>query len=261
MIELICGDSMKILPDLFQKTKGFDMIFLDPPFTEWHASDIGRYNVNGLSYCVNRLLKLNGVVWLWGYTPQLISNWGYWNRWFKCISDMVRIKPAGHPPPTNVQYPVRAHENIWCLIKKKAKVTDTKLMMRRKSKVIKIKDKSGDAMRANGRKKTHKVYKVPVWIKSYYGHSSIGKHSKEYFGHPTQKPIKMVRILIEASTDVNDWILDPFAGSCVTLQAAQELYRNCLGIEISPEYCKMKRRRLERVRVMTKLSKFIKLTP
>jgi len=243
-INLICGDSIRLLPTLIGRINpSFDMIFLDPPFTKWHASDIGKYNVNQLSHCTNRLLKPEGVVWLWGYTPQLINDWGYWRRWFKCVFDMVRTKPSGCPPPTNVQYPMRAHENVWCLIKKKAKVTETKLMMRRKSKIVKIKEDI-TSMRADGRAKKYKQYKIPVWVRSYYGYSSIGRNSKEYLGHPTQKPLELVKKLVETSTHEKDWILDPFAGSSATLQAAYELNRSCLGIEIEPKYCKMKRRRL-----------------
>ena len=41
-----------------------------------------------------------------------------------------------------------------------------------------------------------------------------------------------------------DTVLDPFAGSGTTLKMAKETGRNYLGIEISPEYCKIAERRV-----------------
>lgn len=54
--------------------------------------------------------------------------------------------------------------------------------------------------------------------------------------HPTEKPLQLIETLIEMSTDVNDLVLDPFAGSGVTLHAAQRLGREAIGFELDPEY-------------------------
>ena len=64
----------------------------------------------------------------------------------------------------------------------------------------------------------------------------------KYINHPCQKPIKLMRRIIEM-TDA-DLILDPFAGSGTTLVAAKQLGRRYIGIEISPEYCKIAEDRL-----------------
>ena len=54
--------------------------------------------------------------------------------------------------------------------------------------------------------------------------------------HPTQKPIELMKILIENSSKIGDIVLDPFAGVGTTLIAAQQLKRNYLGYEIDPQY-------------------------
>jgi len=54
--------------------------------------------------------------------------------------------------------------------------------------------------------------------------------------HPTQKPVSLLKILIENSSNANDVVLDPFAGSGSTLAAAVNLNRNFLGFELDEEY-------------------------
>lgn len=56
--------------------------------------------------------------------------------------------------------------------------------------------------------------------------------------HPTQKPIKVLKRLIEIFTDVGDTVIDPCAGSGSTLRAARELGRNSYGFEVEKSFCK-----------------------
>ena len=44
--------------------------------------------------------------------------------------------------------------------------------------------------------------------------------------HPTQKPVKLLKRLIEIFTDPGDVVIDPVAGSGSTLRAAAEMRRN-----------------------------------
>lgn len=54
--------------------------------------------------------------------------------------------------------------------------------------------------------------------------------------HPTQKPLALLTRIILASTDENDWILDPFAGSSTTGIAAYLCRRKYLGIEREEQF-------------------------
>jgi site-specific DNA-methyltransferase (adenine-specific) len=62
--------------------------------------------------------------------------------------------------------------------------------------------------------------------------------------HPTQKPLGVLRPLIEYSCPPHGVVLDPFAGAGSTLIAARELGRKAIGIEIDEAYCE---RALERL--------------
>jgi DNA modification methylase len=63
--------------------------------------------------------------------------------------------------------------------------------------------------------------------------------------HPTQKPEKLLAKLILASTNENDVVFDPFAGSGTTAVVAKKLNRNFYAIEISKEYALLALKRLE----------------
>jgi len=56
--------------------------------------------------------------------------------------------------------------------------------------------------------------------------------------HPTQKPVVILKRLIEIYTDPGDVVIDPCAGSASTLRAAYELGREAYGFEILKEYCR-----------------------
>lgn len=54
--------------------------------------------------------------------------------------------------------------------------------------------------------------------------------------HPTQKPIYVLKRLIEIFTDPGDVVIDPVAGSGATLRAAYELGRSAYGFEIDKKF-------------------------
>ena len=68
----------------------------------------------------------------------------------------------------------------------------------------------------------------------------------ENTAHPTQKPEKLIAKLILASSDKDDLVLDPFAGSGTTAVVAKKLGRNYIGIEKNPLYCAWAEYRLDK---------------
>lgn len=57
----------------------------------------------------------------------------------------------------------------------------------------------------------------------------------ERTGYPTQKPIALLKRLIEASSNPGDIVFDPFCGCASTCIAAQDLKRRWVGIDIDEE--------------------------
>jgi DNA modification methylase len=62
--------------------------------------------------------------------------------------------------------------------------------------------------------------------------------------HPTEKPIKLFEYLTSVSSNENDIVLDPFAGSGTTGVACKNLNRNYILIEKEPEYIDIINKRL-----------------
>ena len=54
--------------------------------------------------------------------------------------------------------------------------------------------------------------------------------------HPTQKPVNLLKRLIEIFTDEYDVVIDPCAGSGSTLRACMEINRSCYGFELDKSY-------------------------
>lgn len=63
--------------------------------------------------------------------------------------------------------------------------------------------------------------------------------------HPTEKPVDVLRQLIESSSVLGETVYDPFAGSGSTLIAALVEGRNAVGCEIDERYCEIAARRLD----------------
>lgn len=88
---------------------------------------------------------------------------------------------------------------------------------------------------SNKAKRRSQVFKTAVPFENATG--------SEYLGHPTQKPVALMRRLIETA-ELDGIVLDPFMGSGTTLRAAKDLGRKAIGIEIEERYCEIAAKRL-----------------
>lgn len=74
---------------------------------------------------------------------------------------------------------------------------------------------------------------------------SISATNRERVGHPTQKPLRVMRWVIEQLTTPGDIVFDPFMGSGTTGVACLLSGREFIGCEIDDTYFEMARRRIE----------------
>jgi len=69
--------------------------------------------------------------------------------------------------------------------------------------------------------------------------------------HPAPFPVALIdRIICSTNAKI---ILDPFIGSGTTAIAAIENNRNYIGIDLSPEYCEMARKRIDKNKITSEL--------
>lgn len=66
--------------------------------------------------------------------------------------------------------------------------------------------------------------------------------------HPTQKPLEVMRYLINTYTKEKDTILDPFMGSGSTGVACVNTNRNFIGIELDAKYFEIAKERIEKAK-------------
>lgn len=235
---LLHGDCCKIMSDFDFK---FDMIFADPPYFlsnggisyqagkivcvdkgEWDKPSNGSiedFNRNWLSLCRGKL-KENGTIWVSGTHHNIFSVANVMKELGYKILNVITWAKTNPPPNISCRYFTFSTEFIiWA----------------RKSDKIPHKYNYSLMKALNGGKQMTDVWRLPA----------IGRWEKSCGKHPTQKPLAVLTRIILASTDVNDWILDPFSGSSTTGIAANLCERRFLGIEKEPEYINLSIHRRE----------------
>jgi site-specific DNA-methyltransferase (adenine-specific) len=73
----------------------------------------------------------------------------------------------------------------------------------------------------------------------------LNANSNERLGYPTQKPKSLLERIIKASSNKGDTVLDGFCGCGTTIDAAEGLHRNWIGVDISPIAISLIKRRLK----------------
>ena len=234
---LLLGDCMELMPQFdFQ----FDMIFADPPYFlsnggisyqagqivcvdkgEWDRGlspeEMADFNHRWIAACRDKL-KDNGSIWISGTYHNIFSVANCLTELGFKILNVVTWAKTNPPPNISCRYFTYSTEFvIWA---RKTAKTPHKFNY----EIMK---------RLNDGKQMTDVWRLPAiapWEKS------CGKH-------PTQKPLALLTRIILASTDRNDWILDPFAGSSTTGIAANLTGRRYLGIEKEAAFAEMGRQR------------------
>jgi DNA modification methylase len=165
--------------------------------------------------------------------------------------DIIWHKP--NPMPESVtDRCTKAHEYIFLLAKNKKYYFNNEA----------IKEKVGEAVRRPTEFRGGNIYNAfnnsnPHLRKTKYKEEKpiyTGRNKRSVWT-VTTKPFKeahfatfpedLIKPCILAGSRIGDTILDPFFGAGTTGVVAKKLGRNCIGIELNPEYIKMAQRRID----------------
>ena len=69
--------------------------------------------------------------------------------------------------------------------------------------------------------------------------------NEERYNHPAMTPLKLMKRLVNLFSQINDIIIEPYAGVGTTLVASKNLGRRCIGIEIEEKFCAIAKERLK----------------
>lgn len=244
---VIRGDAFQLLTKL--PTAKFDLLFADPPYnlTKSFGAENFRETTDEayeawldswLRLCVP-LLKPTASVYICGdwRSSSAIQHAG--SKYFKLRNRITWEREKGRGAKRNWK---NSAEDIWFFTVSDDYTFDLD--------AVKIKRKVLAPYTANGEPKD--------WDKSETGNFRTTHPSNmwtdisvpfwsmpENTDHPTQKPEKLLAKLILASTNENDAVLDPFAGSGTTAVVAKKLGRSFTAIEADEHYCLLALKRLE----------------
>ena len=231
-----CVELMNLMP-----AESVDVVFADPPYRlstggvtvksgrlasvnkgAWDLSgglrEDHKFNLRWLK-AARRILKPNGTLWVTG-TQHIIFSLGFalQQLGFRIINDLIWHKPNATPNALHTTF-THSHETLlWASKDKGVRHTFN-------YDLINSPDPAGQ-------------------VSSVWRMRTVSKAEKLHGYHPTQKPLRLVRRALLASTHEGALIFDPFTGSGTTAAAAKELNRFFVGAELEKEYAELAARRI-----------------
>lgn len=233
---IICGDScklIKLMPD-----KSIDLIITDPPYlinhkTRYRKDKEHRFcqaiandnNPDLVKYVINqsfRVLKDNSAMYIFcsfdkvDFFKQCLENSG-----FNIKNMIVWVKNNWTAGDLESAYG-KQYELCFYLNKGLRKINGKRITDVWDSRTIK-------------------------GLKRVVGKEQI---------HQNQKPLELIKMMVEKSSDINDIVFDPFSGGGTTCIASKETGRKYLGIEIDDKYYKISVDRLNGITASGQTSMF-----
>jgi site-specific DNA-methyltransferase (adenine-specific) len=223
--------------------KSIDLIFADPPYNlsndgftvhagkrvsvnkgEWDKSqgiaEDFQFHFNWIEAC-KRVLKDSGTIWISGtYHSIYACGYALQSQDWRILNDISWFKPNA-APNLGCRMFTASHETIlWASKSKKAKHTFNYEDMK------------------NGNFPSDSIKKPGKQMRSVWVVGTPKANEKKFGKHPTQKPVELLKRIILASSNKDDLVMDPFAGSGTTGVAAVSLGRNFIGIDKDATYLK-----------------------
>lgn len=250
--EYVKGDHAIYNGDVLQVLKGLildnsiDLIFIDPPYNigkdfngrkdKW-ITDESYLNwcYSWLDYCLKKL-KDTGSMYVMTSTQFMPYFDIYLRGKINILSRIVWYYDSSGVQAKNY-YGSLYEPILYCVKDQKNYVFN--------SADILVEAKTGSKRKLIDYRKTppqpYNTKKIPGNVWEY---PRVRYRMAEYEKHPSQKPIALLKRIIQASSNEGDVVLDPFSGTFTTSYVAKELKRKSIGIEIDEEYTKIGIRRV-----------------
>jgi len=237
----VLGNSISIMKKM--KSGSIDLIFADPPYNLGKEFERKLQKKQYIKWCKKwidecmRLLKDTGSFYFMAATQFMPYLDSYVDRKYDVLSRIVWYYDSSGVQAKKMFGSM--YEPILLLVKDKKKYIFN-------SEDVKVEAKTGSIRKLIDYRKTPpQPYNGKKVMGNVWRINRVRYRMSEYESHPTQKPERLMEIIIKASSNKNDIILDPFAGSFTTCAVAKRLSRNCIGIEKQEEYFKIGIRRLQ----------------
>lgn len=251
--QVICGDSAVVLQTFPDNV--IDLTVTSPPYDNLRDYKDYSFDFLTISEQLLRITKEGGIV-VWIIGDSVINGSESLTSFKQAlhfkelgfnIHDTMIYAKSGASLPDNVRYS-QNFEYMFILSKGKPKTVnllkDRKNLSSGKKSVRRIRESNGNiTKRKDGVRPSFSIRKN-IW--EYNQGWMLSTNDKIAYEHPAIFPEQLVRDHILSWSNEGDLVLDPFAGSGTTLKMARLFNRRYLGIEISPEYCNVIEKRLDK---------------
>src|SRR3990167_4008836 len=253
--KIICGDNLEVLQQI--PDNSIDLIYIDPPFFSnrhyeeiWHdGAEVRSFEdrwKGGINQYLNwmesrlrqlhRILKDTGSVYLhcdWhaGHYLKVLMDSIFDNKNF--MNEIVWCYRTGGASKEHFS---RKHDTIFFYSRSNKKTFNPI-----KERIYYEKPFFSPKVDDQGR------YFADVLPVDWWEIPAVINISKERVGYPTQKPEALLERIINASSNEGDIVLDAFCGCGTTIAVAHKLKRNWIGIDVSPNACRLIQQRLRRL--------------
>jgi len=231
--KIICGDSLEIMRQM--PSGSIDLVVTSPPYNLKNSTGNGMKDGRGGKWAKAALI--NGYSHHHDCMPH--AEYAKWQR--ECLKEMYRVINDTGAIMYNHKWRVQGG-----LLQDRQDIVKNFPVRQ----VIIWRRKGGINFNPGYFLPTYEViYIIPKpkfkLAKKANAYGDVWEFTQEMKNeHPAPFPAALIEICV-SSTDAKI-ILDPFMGSGTTAIVAKGLKRNFIGIDISPEYCKMAERRLKR---------------
>lgn len=249
---LYCADCMDILPQLPEGC--VDLTVTSPPYDNLRDYKGYSFDFEGIAFELYRITKNGGIV-VWVVGDQTIDGTEtgtsfrqalrFKDLGFNLHDTMIYHKTGLTFPETNRYYP--CFEYMFIL--SKGKPATVNLIADRKNRYSGGTGGGTERQPSGELKKRdrYQIKEIGVRFNIWSYDTGLYKTTKETecFVHPAMFPEKLAEDHIKSWSNEGDLVLDCFSGAGTTGKMASKNNRRFIGIEISEEYCRIAKDRIQ----------------